>query len=143
MPNTLSENLLLKYNHYRSIIEHENILLNHRMTWMWTLQGLLFTASSFFKKFLNGNFPVFLICIIGIFTCISISYSLNKSRRKLDSLHNDVEKLSNNSELENVIPVHYKNDSIFDFLYPWKFLPITFAFAWISLACYFFITSLD
>lgn len=139
MPSTESDILLLKYTHCRSIIEHENILLNHRMTWMWTLQGLLFTAASLFYKFLKDSFPVITICLVGLITCISISYCLYKSHKKLNTLHDEVKVISSNEEIINMIPNYNNSDNFFDFLYPWKFLPITFAFAWIALAYYFFI----
>ncbi|MCP6759912.1 MAG: hypothetical protein NHB32_14365 [Fischerella sp. CENA71] len=45
--NLMKEEVELLYNRIRAKIEHEDNLVDHRIRWMITLQGLLFTAYGF------------------------------------------------------------------------------------------------
>ena len=65
-------------------VKHEDDLLNHRMTWMWTLQGLLFTALGLLWKI--HPVPACLISILGLASCISIGFGLRCSVRALHNL---------------------------------------------------------
>ena len=64
--------------------KHEDDLLNHRMTWMWTLQGLLFTALGLLWRV--HVLPAVLICIVGLLSCVSIGFSLRCSVRALQNM---------------------------------------------------------
>ena len=68
----------------RSMIQHENTLLNQRMVWMWTLQGLLFSAIGFLWKF--NKLPVLIISLVGFLSCFSIGYSLNRANKAIKDL---------------------------------------------------------
>ena len=60
----------------REMIRHEDQLLNHRLTWMWTLQGLLFSAAAFLWK--SEGIPVLVIANVGLLSSITIGYSIKR-----------------------------------------------------------------
>ena len=68
----------------RAMIEHENTLLNHRMTWMWTTQALLVTAAGIMWRY--HHLLVQLICFFGFVSCVSVGLSLRSALRAIDSL---------------------------------------------------------
>jgi hypothetical protein len=55
----------------REMIWHEDEVVHHRMTWMTTLNGLLFTALGFLWGKASSRYVIILICVLGIFVCIS------------------------------------------------------------------------
>lgn len=113
-------------------VTHENELLNHRLTWMWTLQGLLFTAYSVLYK---ENFAAGVICIVGLASCISIGYSLAISVKVLDILNPLASDLR--SEIDTCLGRNFSGltgkSSVWAFLFPWKFLPKFMGIVWIVL----------
>ena len=68
----------------RQMIQHEDDLLNHRLTWMWTLEGLLFGAVGFMWK--ESVAPLIAIATVGLFSCISVGYSLDSGLRAVRDL---------------------------------------------------------
>lgn len=68
----------------RSMIEHENALLNHRMTWMWTLQGLLATAAAFAWR--EDVSLLWLICAFGALSSASFGVSFVSSLIAVNNL---------------------------------------------------------
>lgn len=79
----------------RSLIEHENILVNHRLGWLLSSQAFLFTAFTLvFNVWKNsasnaGNQPLYLLSIIstvGILICLSIQRGLNAAEEQLRAL---------------------------------------------------------
>jgi hypothetical protein len=60
----------------RDMIKHENELVNQRLTWMFTLQGPLFAASSFLWK--ENILPVMVFGFVGITSNILICYTPNR-----------------------------------------------------------------
>jgi hypothetical protein len=68
----------------RDMIKHENELVNQRLTWLFTFQGLLFTATGFLWK--ASIFPVTVLGFIGIISCISIGYTLSRGLNAIKDL---------------------------------------------------------
>lgn len=68
----------------RGMIEHENALINQRMTWMWTLQGLLLTAAGVLWETFDDLFLA--VAAAGLLSCISIGYSLARGDRAIRDL---------------------------------------------------------
>ena len=66
--------------------KHEDDLLNHRMTWMWTLQGLLFTALGLLWAV--HPLPACLITIVGLASCISVGFAPQCGVRAIHNLDN-------------------------------------------------------
>lgn len=81
-----------KWKLARSVIEHENTLKSHRVTWLLATQLLLFTAfTTIFVKFAENNnslsaarffAPLSLICLIGMFTSI-LAWSNIRAAQKM------------------------------------------------------------
>ena len=120
-------------------IRHENELLNHRLTWMWTLQGLLFAALGLFLSEPPDRFMALIMCLIGIVSCILIGYSLLIGVRVLDALNPHANQLSDliNSKLGlTPEPLTGVTPRVWSFLLPWKTLPWFLALIWLVLGTY-------
>ncbi len=118
----------------RGMINHEDQLVNQRLTWMWTLQALLFAAVSFNRE--ENPFFSIVISILGIVSSASIGYQMRRgdiaimALRKLSAEHK--EKLPKGCRLAPVIGVEEVNRSK-KWLLPNYLLPWVFAVAWILI----------
>lgn len=74
-------------NVIRDMIKHENEVVNQRLSWLFTLQGLLFTAISFLWE--KNLILVVVLCIVGIISCISIGYFLYLGQIAITDLMTD------------------------------------------------------
>lgn len=114
-------------------VKHEDDLVNHRLTWLLTLQGLLFTA---FALLTRDAFEVgrIVIGVTGLVSSVSVGYSTLFSHRALDRLHPILEELAARIErdFEMVHPERVCAGPITPFL-PWPFLPWVFVAAWFVL----------
>jgi len=83
----------------RAAIEHENTLVNHRLSWLFSSQAFLFTAFTvLFNTWKNSNsttdiatknqflFLLILIALIGFFICLFIQRGLNAAEDHLQEL---------------------------------------------------------
>ena len=71
-------------NIVRDMIQHEDNLLNHRLSWMLALQGLLVTALGVFW---GKETPAsWLIIGFGLISSLSFWYSLNISHKSIEGL---------------------------------------------------------
>lgn len=132
---------------YRKLREHEDNVKNHRMGWMWALQGLLLTALSILLREQNGP-PSFeikwimsLVELVGFVSVISIGYSVLCSSSMLeqmekafsnafDSTGQEITCLQASSFLgEHVFPRKVR----FPSLLPWKCLWLFIAVVWALL----------
>ncbi len=118
----------------RAMIEHENTLLNHRMTWMWTLQGLLVAAAGVMWGF--HSFLVLLICVFGFCSSISVGVSLQSALRAIDSLLSDwTNRVSRDPNYNGPRVIGSPGvRPIISKLQPWNSLPWLMALIWILLA---------
>lgn len=70
-------------------VKHENEMINHRLSWLWTLQGLLFATFGYMLKDNTktfNKFPISVICLVDIASYASVGYSLWKGRQVLTVL---------------------------------------------------------
>jgi uncharacterized membrane protein YidH (DUF202 family) len=76
----------------RAAIEHENTLVNHRLTWLLTSQGFLFAgfALVFTDEKRNTEFSslvvLTVICVIGIAVSIKTYSDIERAKRQLEAL---------------------------------------------------------
>lgn len=78
----------------RAAIEHENTVINHRLTWFFTLQGILIASVGFVLKDLRAAgrpdyglvFILFLIAGIGLLLCLPIYTILRDAGHQIDQL---------------------------------------------------------
>ena len=127
--------------HLNGEIQHENDLLNHRLTWLLTLEGLLFASFGLLIARQQEDFPVVVICIVGAAACGSIGYILRRGVKELRPLNDEARRVRGDlrryHELEE-IPVPGE----LEFLFPWIFLPWIFGAGWFALALYTIILAL-
>ena len=118
----------------RSMIEHENSLMNHRMTWMWTSQGLLVTATGIMWEI--HIFLILLVCLFGFCSSISLGISCNSALRAIKSLRIDWgERKKEDPEYRGPRVIGSPEMRPFiSKLFPWNFLPWLMALIWICIA---------
>ncbi len=124
----------------RTMIQHENEVTNHRLTWMLVFQGILFAAAASFWKI--HLLPFIVVGLLGISTSISFSYALWLSYnariglRKLWNL-----KIKNNEEIAEKIPpitgdfgkIRIPIQFRFKKLHPWLFIPQVIILCWLVM----------
>lgn len=116
----------------RQMIQHEDDLLNHRLTWMWTLEGLLFSAAGFVWK--ESLAPLIAIAIVGLLSCISIGYSLNRGLCAVRDLFGMAGTFKDDlPKTFKLPPTIGSRRRAIEWLLPGRFLPWLFGMAWIGL----------
>ena len=118
----------------RSMIDSENTLVNHRVGWLTTLQGLLFAALGFAwdKPTAASLVPIF--CVLGIGTAFIVSLALIGATRAQVQLM---------AWWDQHKPTHYAGPDVVGlrpppnlshFLAPWTWLAALFVVAWFAVA---------
>ena len=74
------------HDNIRSLIMHENDLINHRITWFLILQGFMLTALAFAWE--KSCSLCWVFSFIGIFSSISVGIVLLAASQALEKLHN-------------------------------------------------------
>ena len=115
----------------RQMIQHENELVNHRLTWMTAGQGLLFTALAFIWN--KHPLLILVISIVGFLSCISYGYVMYFSDKAITSLIRKIEE-NTGQKIDEIYPpvIGYAGKS-WVWLLPWRFIPWLFGFAWLSV----------
>ena len=116
----------------RQMIQHEDNLLNHRLTWMWTLEGLLFGAAGFMWK--ESVAPLIAVGTVGLLSCISVGYSLDRGLRAVRDLLGIAGRFKDQLPKTIALPptIGSRRPAI-EWLLPGRFLPWVFGTAWIVL----------
>lgn len=116
----------------RSMIEHENSLVNFRLTWLITLQGLLFASLSFLldKPHLHQFIPV--LSWVGQFAAASCWYSLSLTQRAIQK-HEEWWNNHCPDNYDGPPVIGLRQSSIWLHLLPWNVLPFAFEVAWIAI----------
>ncbi len=135
--------LMNRLNQLRSHIEHENDLMNHRLSWLWTLQGLLFAGVGL-APVQGDKFISLLLCVVGFVSCISIGYILHIGRLILDVINPQAASLSNQIDeklgLSQVglsqVGITGEEGRYMQLLFPWILLPWFMSVIWAILALY-------
>jgi len=116
----------------RDMIKHENELVNQRLTWMFTLQGLLFAATGFLRK--DSILPVIVFGFVGIISCISIGYSLTLGLNAIKDLLALARKYKKSLPAHWVFPpsIGSRRQAI-ERILPGILLPWVLGIAWITI----------
>ena len=116
----------------REMIRHEDVLLNQRLTWMWTLQGLLFGSTSLlWGKDWRG---VVIIGFVGLLSCISIGYSLSRGLKAVRELLGVAAgRKKELGEDVKIPPTIGSRTKAIEWLLPGHFLPWLFGLAWVLI----------
>jgi hypothetical protein len=106
---------------YLRRIMHENDLMNHRITWFITLQGLLFAALGFSWGKADTKTLIIILGLLGILTSASSAFVLWGGANAIEEL------LSQPAIMK---PLGRKSQWNEKYLYPWYSFPLLFAIAW-------------
>jgi hypothetical protein len=121
-------------NATRSMIKNENDLINHRLTWLGTFQGLLLAALAFAWDKRDVWGVVTILCVLGALVALSTgvaTWRANQAIKRLDALW-DRSKPEDYSgpDVEGV----RSHEGWLWFLTPGYFIPWLFLSAWIAIA---------
>jgi hypothetical protein len=106
---------------YLRRIMHENDLMNHRITWFITLQGLLFAALGFSWGKTDAKNLIIILGLLGILTSASSALVLLGGA-------NAIEDLLKNSTITKALGRQSKWYE--KYFYPWYSFPLLFVIAW-------------
>ena len=110
----------------KSLIIHENEMINHRMTWFLVLQGFMLTGIAFGWEKSCALCGVF--ATIGMLSSLSVGIILRLGTltlAKLEALnHTDQVVVGRGSS---------ETSALLKFLLPWHFLPVVFSLGWIVI----------
>ena len=122
----------------RELIQRENDMTNHRLTWLLVSQGILFTATANFMKPGMGTFAAKVLICIGIAVSFSFFCALMNSaqaRKNLRAMW--TERIKGRGRLvRSVPPIDGATPYPWRFLEiftPWIFVPGVIVLAWILL----------
>ena len=126
------------------MVQHENELINHRLTWLAALQGFLFAALGLLIKDSVPIGLVIAVCIVGLGSSLSVAYSLYWSSRALDPLNHRAGQLGQQLDLDLGQPETWLDRFArrFSCLHPWRFLPLLFVVVWMSISIAFAVPQL-
>ncbi|MHB0929332.1 MAG: hypothetical protein ACYC3W_10625 [Candidatus Nanopelagicales bacterium] len=121
----------------RSMIQREDELINHRLTILATVQGLLFAAAGFVWDKADGNKLIKILCWLGLFIAVVSLSSLFGSTRAMSRLL---------SWWEEKKPIDYDGPGVMGmppnskivsfiskFIGPWSLFPMLFIVAWMAI----------
>lgn len=113
----------------REMLFHEGELANHRITWLATLQGLLFAALGFAWK--DGKQLIGVLSVLGVAIAISIQISLYYGRKANVNLMQIWNKRKADDYDGPPVIGYGPVKDIQIFLGPWYLLPGLFIVAWL------------
>jgi hypothetical protein len=109
----------------RDLIKHENELINHRLAWFITIQGLLLAALGFAWGKADARGLVFVFCGLGLLTSISTAFTLWSGAAAIDRITVETRGVDE--------PIIGSLAGIEKFAYPWYSFPVLFGVAWVSI----------
>ncbi len=129
----------------RAMIQHEDTLINHRLTWFLVFQGFLFTALGIVWQgvFSNGIKPdlfligiTVMIAIVGSLSALATKQGVNSAVEAILKLHEKWDKYQKQEVIAPVIGLILETEGSEKlksrkFLTPWKFIPSMMFFWWI------------
>lgn len=115
----------------RQMIEHENELINHRLTWLMTSQSILFGAVAILWE--KDKVAVQLLCIVGFLVVASFGYSLFLANRAMWNLVDDWDRYASDHQTGELPPIYGLKKEWPKWPYPWLFIPPVVAIAWFLL----------
>ncbi len=127
---------LAPYDRYRSELEHEDTLINHRLSWFLAAQSLLFAAVG---VALQKDLTPLAVTVmsVGFLSSVFILVSISAAIRTFYHWLEQIEKLKQGGAADKDYPQLNRPSALttrLGFSAP-ALLPIVFGLAWLSLAC--------
>ncbi|PYL22809.1 MAG: hypothetical protein DMF37_11340 [Verrucomicrobia bacterium] len=114
-------------------IKHENDLVNHRLTWLGTFQGLLLAALAFAWDKHDAKYMIYALGALGVSVALSIAVATYRANKALDRLSRYWDKVKPKDYVGLDVEGVRSRSGFFRWLMPGSFLPLTFAVAWIVI----------
>ena len=115
----------------RSMIDRENDLINHRITWLTTIQGLLFASLGFAWDKHQTTVLIFVFCCLGIAISIIQLVALISATRAICGLSEWWEAHKPNDYFgPGVTGRSPAKNSLFRYLVFWNWIPLLFIVTW-------------
>jgi hypothetical protein len=113
------------------MIKYSNDILNHRLTWLGTFQGLLLAALAFAWK--DAFRMAYVLCFLGFFVAVSIGIGTYRANQAIEELERKYDGLTHkqNSELAT-IGLRSRTGWTW-WLMPGYFVPWLFAVGWLAI----------
>lgn len=116
-------------NIIRAMIVHEDDLVNQRMTWFLTIQGLLFAAMAFaWGK--DGVLIWGVLAPLGIAISVSFHFTLNLGPAAVTELRESWDKYKGEYDGPDIVGKRVSRKV--NIIWPWQSLPICVSTAWIA-----------
>jgi hypothetical protein len=117
-----------------SMIERENNLQNYRLTWLMTIQGLLFATLGFAWHKIGDVGLVIIVSALGVFVSASMWLVLRLSELAFQGLIEWWEKHQpKDYNGPPILGLRTKPGGLLLYMLPWKTLPWVFAVAWAAI----------
>ncbi len=116
----------------RTMIHRENEVINHRVTWLATMQGLFFAALGFAWDKSNIKLFVDLLCFLGIAMSVILFAPLagaTAAMYRLSEWWDNHKPQGYNGP--DVIGLRPLKGPLFRYLGPWSLIPLLFLVAWV------------
>jgi hypothetical protein len=121
----------------RSILMHESEVMNHRITWLVTIQGLLFTGLGFAWDKRDAKNLVVIFSVLGILVAASastvLSFSMQASRDLVQWWNEHKPPHYIGPDVIGGQPASAQQRGVLWLLRPWRSLPWIFAFGWLMI----------
>ena len=119
----------------RTMIRHENDLVNHRLTWLLTLEGFLFAGSGLLWNTLLDNKPdiVFLFSITGMVAACSAAVVLDAACYTIMDLDHWWQNHKPNDFYGPDVIGFRGHRWLFALFAPWRLIPPTLVVVWLLL----------
>ena len=118
----------------RQMVRHENDVMNHRIMWLLTLQGLLFAALGFSWDKQDARYLVYVFCATGAVVALSSLPVLDAADRALRRLRQWW--IDNRPDSYNGPDVvgFWREARWNSILLPSRILPVLFILSWCAVA---------
>jgi vacuolar-type H+-ATPase subunit I/STV1 len=112
----------------REMIFKEVEFINHRLTWLVTLQGLLFAALSFAWE--EAQELINLLGTIGIVVSMTSCVGLWLARQAIRKLRSEWETNRPKDYVGPDVVGYFSQNKVVEFCLPWFVLPVLFIVVW-------------
>jgi len=114
------------------MINQEDDLINHRLTWLCQIQGFLFAALGVTWNLPDSKGIHYVFCVVGSFVALSSFFGLHASNKAIEGLKAKGRELDEEHKSSEDLDLPFIGLDDFRFwpLLPWVFLPTIFILAW-------------